>query len=579
MEFMGEVRVQAVIDSFHIISSFLYGLAQRLNLTEDTLFDLDLAVEEASVNVIQYAYPGRPPGEMVLSVSLEGELLHLTLVDWGIPFDPSKIKPYDIYAPIEERVRGGMGLHLIHSVMDVVEWDSAGPAGGVNRLRLVKRIQRMKPGMRRPSKGRELSAISAVSQVMATSIDLDNLLRLIIDKLVETLDVERATLFLVDEERQELFSRVLMENSGVSEIRLKIGEGLAGHVAATGQRLNIPDASQDPRHLRDFDLLTGFYTRSILSVPMYNPQGKIIGVVQLLNKRTGMFTTRDERLLTVMATQAAISIENARLYEREMKQRLINQELNTARNIQTSFLPQTIPQVDGWDIAAFWRPMLSVAGDFYDFYLLPDGRLAVLIADVSGKGVPAALFMALSVTVLRFAMGLGFSPCELLYRANDSILADQRSKMFATTFVAYLDAASGFVQFASAGHNPPLLYRADPYMNSLDKRNCKNLACEYLEASGVALGIFEEVGFEEKYRQMKTGDVLVLYTDGITEILDANGDEFGEERLERLLTESAPCTAEEIKDRIMRAVSVFSQDGTPYDDETLVVVKRVAGSM
>ncbi len=427
----------------------------------------------------------------------------------------------------------------------------------------------MQAGVHRPSKSRELSAIRAVSQGMATSIELDNLLRLIIDKLIETLDAELATLFLIDEEHQELFSRVLLRSSGLNEIRLKIGEGIAGYVAATGQHLNIADVYQDPRHLRKFDQMTGFQTRSILSVPMYNPQQKIIGVVQVLNKKTGTFTVRDERLLDVMATQAAISIENARLYEREIQQRLVDQELDTARNIQTSFLPLSIPLIPGWDIAAYWRPMLSVAGDFYDFYALPDGRLAVIIADVSGKGVPAALFMALSVTVLRFAMGLGFSPCVLLYRANDAILADQRSKMFATAFVAYLDAATGVVQFASAGHNPPLLYRA------VGDSSEKNQHCEYLDSSGVALGVFADVSFDEQYRQMKAGDILVFYTDGITEIMDANGEEFGEARLDRLVVEHCSGTAQEIKDRIVSAVSTFSKDGTPYDDETLVIVKRL----
>jgi sigma-B regulation protein RsbU (phosphoserine phosphatase) len=570
MEFLGEIRVQAVKDSFHVISSFLYGLAQRLNLTEDTLFDLDLAVEEASINVFQYAYPDRPPGDMLLSFVLIDDQLHITMVDWGTPFDPSKVKPYDINAPVEERVRGGMGLHLMRNVMDVVEWDTQTSQGEVNRLHLVKTIQRMQAGVHRPSKGRELSAIRAVSQVLTTTIELDHLLRLIIDKLVETLDVERCTIFLVDEERQELYSRMLVDGSGLlSEIRLKIGEGVAGHVAATGEHLMVTDADLDPRHVRLFDQISGFHTRTILSVPMYNPQQKIIGVVQLLNKKAGPFTSRDERLLSVMATQAAISIENARLYENEIEQRLVDQELSTARNIQTSFLPQTIPEVDGWDIDAYWRPMLSVAGDYYDFYPLADGRLAVLIADVSGKGVPAALFMALSVTVLRFAMGLGFSPSELLYRANDAILADQRSTMFATTFVTYLDITSGLVQFASAGHNPALLYRAKYAVDTEDYH------CEYLDAEGVALGVFQEVNFEEQYRQMEAGDILVLYTDGITEILDANGEEFGEERLERLVVKNASCTAREIKDMLVKAVSAYSQDGTPYDDETLVIVKRL----
>ena len=194
----------------------------------------------------------------MISASLEDEKLHFTLVDWGIPFDPNKIKPYDINAPIDERIRGGMGLHLIKSVMNEVAWDTSARSGGLNRLRLVKHIRRMQPGVRRPSKSRELSAIRAVSQVMSTSIELDNLLYLIIRKLSETLDAELATLFLVDEERQELFSRVMLQNSDLSEIRLKIGEGIAGFVAATGEHLNISDAYQDPRHIRKFDQITGF---------------------------------------------------------------------------------------------------------------------------------------------------------------------------------------------------------------------------------------------------------------------------------------------------------------------------------
>ena len=168
------------------------------------------------------------------------------------------------------------------------------------------------------------------------------------------------------------------------EVRIKIGEGVAGQVAATGEVLNIPSAYDDPRFMRDFDQATGFRTHTILAAPMRNPQQKIIGVVQLLNKRGGSFAERDERLLTAMATQAAISIENARLYAQEMEQRLTNQELETARTIQRSFLPQAVPQYPGWDIGAFWRPIREVAGDFYDFYPLPNRRLAIVIADVSG---------------------------------------------------------------------------------------------------------------------------------------------------------------------------------------------------
>ena len=283
---------------------------------------------------------------------------------------------------------------------------------------------------------------------------------------------------------------------------------------------------------------------------------------QLLNKKGGKFTSRDERLLSVIAAQAAISIENARLYEQEISQRLVAQELDTARRIQISFLPQTVPSLPGWEISAVWQPISSVAGDYFDFYHLPDGRLGLVIADVSGKGVPAALFMALSVTVLRFAMSLGLAPAELMTRANNLIMADQRSNMFATTFIGYLEASTGTMKFASAGHNPPILYRS------------RAQTCQYLEAPGVALGVFPDPLFEERCETIEPGDVLVLYTDGITEAIDEKGDEFGEDRLEAITSLYFECSAQEIKDRILEAVTRFS-GGTVIDDETLIVVKRL----
>jgi sigma-B regulation protein RsbU (phosphoserine phosphatase) len=328
--------------------------------------------------------------------------------------------------------------------------------------------------------------------------------------------------------------------------------------------MNIQDAYGDSRFMRSFDQVTGYRCHTILAAPMRNPQQEIIGVVQLLNKKGGPFTSRDERLLTAMAAQAAILIENARLYAQEIQQRLVNQELETARAIQKSFLPQEIPQHAGWDIAAFWRPMREVAGDFYDLYSLPDGRLAVVVADVSGKGVPGALFMALSVTVLRFAMGLNFTPGELLDRANQAIISDQQSKMFATAFVGYLDLQSGALDFASAGHNPPLL---------CSPARCR---CEYLTAPGVAMGLFDGAEYAGETVTLADGDILVLYTDGITEVINEHEEEFGEERLQALIVQNGSRPAMELAELITEAVAAFAQDQGAYDDETIVVIKRCA---
>jgi serine phosphatase RsbU (regulator of sigma subunit) len=408
-----------------------------------------------------------------------------------------------------------------------------------------------------------------VSRGITADVDLDDLLLLIINELVQAIDAERGAIYLLDLETKELYSRVLSADSGgLSEIRLSPGQGIAGHVALTGKTSNVQDAYSDPRFQQSFDQLTGFTSRSMLTMPMRNPQGTTIGVIQVVNKRGGPFTERDESSLAAIAMQAAISIENARLYAQEIEQRLISQELATARMIQQSFLPQSIPERAGWDIAAHWHPIREVAGDFYDLYSLPDERLAVIIADVSGKGFPAALFMALSVTVLRFAMSLSFPPDELLDRANQAIIADQGSRMFTTAFVGYLDLNSGHLQFASAGHNPPLLYRADT--------GC----CERLVAPGVAMGLFENATYAKSATTLTPGDVLALYTDGVTEAANAQEQEFGLERLERLIVEQADRPARVLAEQIVDATADFASDADGvFDDETLVVIKREHGGL
>lgn len=558
---LGELRLPATMESIRMVAHFIQGIGQRLDITEKTQFDIDLAVEEAVVNIITHAYPDATSGQLLISASSQGDMLTITLIDWGVPLNPEDIIPFDKSSPIELRIDGGMGLHFIQSLMDEVSRYPT-PLGEPNRLVLVKYVERRQPGVHAPSVARELNAMLTISRTLSAGVTLDKLLGRIINTLVEVIDAERGTLYLIDEDKNELYSTVLLEDKSlIEEIRVKVGEGIAGHVAATGTTLNIRRAYEDPRFKRTFDEITGFESQTVLTLPMFNNRKKIIGVVQLLNKRGGDFTSRDERLLGAMASQAAISIENTRLYAQEIQQKLIEQDLETARRIQRSFLPYKVPQHSDWDIAAFWQPMREVGGDFYDFHLLPDGRLAVVIADVSGKGVPAAMFMALSVTVLRFAMSLDFTPADLLTRANQLILEDQQSRMFATVFVCYIDLETGEVQFGSAGHNPPM-----HYVNSEGK-------CELLSAPGVAMGVFPTATYAEITRVISHGDILVLYTDGITEVINADEEEFGEERLEMLISNNRHLSAQDLSDLVVSTITEFSME-RGFDDETLLVLKR-----
>jgi sigma-B regulation protein RsbU (phosphoserine phosphatase) len=561
---LGELRLEATMENLRTISYFLQGVGERLQLTEKNLFEIELAVEEATTNIVHHAYHADQHGEMLIKAEVNNDMLYLSLTDWGIPLNPADVKPFDLDAPVETRIKGGMGLHFIHSLTDSVVRKAGTKPGDPNTLTLMKHLERLEPGAQIPSSVRERNAIMSVSQIMATNIELDDLLQRIVNELVSTIDAERGALYLIDEDNNELVSRVLLDESPSdrTEIRVKIGEGVAGYVAATGETLNIEDAYHNPQFHQAYDEATGYKSRSILTMPLRNIDQKIIGVVQLLNKKGEAFTSRDERLLRAMAAQAVISIENARLHKQEMQQRLIRQELETARAIQISFLPQNIPQYQGWDIAAFWSPVRDVSGDFYDFFELADHRLAVSIGDVSGKGIPAALFMALSVTVLRFAMEINFAPAEMLQRANQTIIANQQSKMFLTAFVAYVDLKTGSVDFASAGHNPPVIYR---------KRLSK---CDYLETGGVAMGIFKTADYEGRSARMYNGDMIVLYTDGITEAINDDEEEFDESRLADVIGAHADDSAQEIANAIVRAVTDFAGQQGSFDDETLVVIKR-----
>lgn len=566
MATLGELRLPAKTESIRTISSFLHAIGHQLELTDKCLFDVDLALDEAAANVVKHAYAGQATGDILIAAALEEETLRITVMDWGVPLDPRNVRPFDIAAPIESRISGGMGLHFIHQMMDSVQRETGQVPGEPNRLILEKKVERLHPGAQRMSSTRELRALMNVSEAVGQTADLDRLMQSIVNHLVAAIDAERATLYLLDEANGQLVSKVLQQDqAALKEIRLEIGQGIAGQVAQTGETINLEDVSQDERFAASLDVSSDYRCHSMLVVPMKNAQQQIIGVVQVINKRGGAFTRRDERLLKAITAQAAISVENARLYEQEMAQQLLNQELETARAIQASFLPDAVPDHPTWDVALHWRPMHEVAGDFYDFYRAPDGRLALVIADVSGKGIPAALFMAMSVTVLRFAMSLGLTPGEMLTRANEAMLDEQNSRMFTTAFVGYLDQISGDLAFASAGHNPPICYRA------------KDATLEYLDAVGVAMGVFPTADYADGVTHLAVGDVLVLYTDGITECINAQEEEFGEERLEALIQMLAgDGTAQRIVTGVVRAITAFSGESGAFDDETLIVIKRRA---
>jgi sigma-B regulation protein RsbU (phosphoserine phosphatase) len=270
-------------------------------------------------------------------------------------------------------------------------------------------------------------------------------------------------------------------------------------------------------------------------------------------------------ILLGIASQTALAIEADQLYQQTVRQELVQREIELARGIQESFLPECCPQIPGWQIATAWHAARGIGGDSYDF-IRPDSKhLGLVITDVSGKGVGAALYMALSRTAIRTA-ALGISsPAETLRRANRILMEDSRSGMFVSVFYGLLDLESGLLTYARAGHNPPLLVRAAD-------RSVSSLA-----ASGVVLGILDNPEIAEESAWLAPGDTLVAYTDGVTEAVDEENQEFGEERLKQILAQATEHSASSLIDLIQAAVRVFTGEREQFDDMTLVVAKREKG--
>lgn len=292
--------------------------------------------------------------------------------------------------------------------------------------------------------------------------------------------------------------------------------------------------------------------------------GRSVGALVIGRREPWQPGEQEMRLLQLMANQAAMAIERARLHREEVNRRTLEKELALGQQIQRGLLPAGPPAVPGWEFAASYDPARLVGGDFYGFDAVPGEppRLGILIGDVAGKGVPAALLMALSRAILRAVAREGLGPAKALTRANEQILEVSQSNLFLTAFYAMLEAESGKLVFANAGHNPPLwLQAATGEMRPL-------------AAAGIALGAVDQIELEEREIQLAPGDLLLLYTDGITEAMDANSQLFGEARLSATLAAHAGDHAQQVLAAVVDAARAHTGSLPQSDDMTVVAIRR-----
>jgi sigma-B regulation protein RsbU (phosphoserine phosphatase) len=274
--------------------------------------------------------------------------------------------------------------------------------------------------------------------------------------------------------------------------------------------------------------------------------------------------------LQVLADQIAAALHQADVHAQTLAHQKTVQELDFAWQIQASFLPDALPQIDGWQLAATLKPCKETSGDFYDVISLPNGRLGFLIADVADKGMGAALFMALSRTLIRtYAFEHPTRPDLVLQSTNRRILTDTRNNMFVTVFYGILNPTSGELTYANAGHNPPYLFKAHAVDNSLELIKSRGL-----RNTGMPLGILKQATWQAKSTTLDHGDTLIMYTDGITEAENVQDGFFGDYRLLAATQHNLNGSALAIQDAILSAVDQFSDSGAQCDDETLVIIKR-----
>nr|ADC36088.1 serine phosphatase [uncultured bacterium 164] len=424
-----------------------------------------------------------------------------------------------------------------------------------------------KPGhIERLSTVDKLRLLLDITKTISRSLDLDEVLNLVMDTLGSLIPYDAAGIYLIEFSAEDkdpyVFKSRAIRGYQISfdliEPRLKMGEGFLGTVAQTGKPIISPDVGKDPRYFPARER-----TRSEMIAPIIS-NDRVIGVFDLESDNLDAYSQDDLSVLQLLTSQVAIIIEKVHLHEQVVEKKRIQAQLEIARQVQLELLPANDPVVENFDISAYVFPTEEVSGDYYDWVRIFDDQIGIIVADAVGKGIPAALLMAFLRASLRASVQVGYAPHIAFSKVSNLLHESIEDNQFITAIYGILDSTNRTFVFSNAGHNPPLLIKPDGEYR-------------FVEYGDMPLGMFDDLHYHQHFIRFESQQVLVIYTDGITEAANVAGEEYGQERLAKRVLEGLQVRlpAKQLIDHVRKGVADFTERKFLDDDGTLFVVKAL----
>lgn len=421
-------------------------------------------------------------------------------------------------------------------------------------LKLKEDYERLKTAIN------ELAILNEIATTISSTIELDKIIETIVKKCIQHFNVEQGNISLIktSEIFKPLQTMVREYDSVAGRIPFRLDQQLIGWMLTKKEPLIINDLANDKR----FSSLAGeIKYNSLIAVAMMY-KSKLVGVLSLYNKRNKKeFDKNDLRLLSIIATESSQVIENARLLEEEKDLISVKEELRISGQIQKKLLPEKLPDIPGYQVAAANIPATEVGGDYYDVIPLSEQKFAFCFGDVSGKGIPAGLLMSNIQATMRSLMLSPDDPALIVKRANTLLHATTTSEKYITFFLAILDIDKDNLTYCNAGHDNPI--------------HITNSKCEELLSGGIPLGFLPDYDYSASCTTLSSNDIIIIYTDGVTEAMNSNDEEFGMENFRDIISKNMTANASILLDKVLDAINEHTKGAPQMDDITLVVLKKI----